>query len=212
MSIEDSYNAWAPLYDTNENKTRDLEALALRSTLANIPIGNCLEIGCGTGKNSAWLATWAKEVVAVDFSEEMLSHARTKTDAKNISFIQADVTGNWFFADRTFQMITFSLVLEHMQNLHEIFSKANAALQLGGYVYVGELHPFRQYGGSKARFDTGGGTHVVDCYTHHISEFADAAAAQGWQVKAINEFFDEADRTKVPRLLVLVFYKPVANA
>jgi hypothetical protein len=30
MDISNAYNSWSSQYDTNENKTRDLEALALK--------------------------------------------------------------------------------------------------------------------------------------------------------------------------------------
>lgn len=52
MNVETAYNKWAEQYDTNENKTRDLEGVSLRKTLANINFEECLEIGCGTGKNT----------------------------------------------------------------------------------------------------------------------------------------------------------------
>ena len=52
MSVEQAYNNWAEQYDSNENKTRDLEAKALREVLADMIFENCLEIGCGTGKNT----------------------------------------------------------------------------------------------------------------------------------------------------------------
>ena len=50
MDVEKAYNLWADQYDTNHNKTRDLEAISLRETLADLKFDNCLEIGCGTGK------------------------------------------------------------------------------------------------------------------------------------------------------------------
>jgi ubiquinone/menaquinone biosynthesis C-methylase UbiE len=55
MSIQKAYDNWSSQYDNNDNKTRDLEARALQETLAGIQFTNCLEIGCGTGKNTAWL-------------------------------------------------------------------------------------------------------------------------------------------------------------
>lgn len=57
MSVEGAYNQWSEQYDSNENKTRDLEAIALREMLGKIQFENCLEIGCGTGKNTEWLKT-----------------------------------------------------------------------------------------------------------------------------------------------------------
>jgi predicted TPR repeat methyltransferase len=76
MDIKQAYNIWADQYDSNSNKTRDLEAISLRTTLQDFQFNNCLEIGCGTGKNTAYLVTIAKQVTAVDLSEEMLSKAK----------------------------------------------------------------------------------------------------------------------------------------
>jgi len=69
MDNQQAYNNWAQQYDTNKNLTRDLEAKALRATLSKIHFANVLEPGCGTGKNSEWLITRAKKVVAVDFQK-----------------------------------------------------------------------------------------------------------------------------------------------
>jgi hypothetical protein len=33
--VQQAYNSWAQQYDTNENKTRDLEARSLRETLSS---------------------------------------------------------------------------------------------------------------------------------------------------------------------------------
>jgi len=43
MNVESAYNQWSVQYDTNENKTRDLEAVALRKTLEPLSFSNCLE-------------------------------------------------------------------------------------------------------------------------------------------------------------------------
>ena len=61
MSVQKAYDNWSQQYDTNINKTRDLEALALQEMLTKIEFENCLEIGCGTGKNTTWLFTKAKK-------------------------------------------------------------------------------------------------------------------------------------------------------
>lgn len=71
LNVRDAYNMWAEQYDTNENKTRDLEAFSLRKTLSAIEFNHCLEIGCGTGKNTEWLALGDRTILAVDFSEEI---------------------------------------------------------------------------------------------------------------------------------------------
>jgi len=209
MDTREAYNAWATQYDTNDNKTRDLEAQVLRLTLNNIPFTNCLEIGCGTGKNTAFLVQKANTITAVDLSEEMLAKAKEKIGSKKVQFNQADITGEWNFAKGPYDLITFSLVLEHIHDLDHIFSEAAQQLRRGGYVYIGELHPFKQYSGSKARFETGQGVQVVQCYDHHVSDFVQTAQKYGLQVSDLNEYFDTDDRSGLPRILMILLQKPV---
>jgi ubiquinone/menaquinone biosynthesis C-methylase UbiE len=208
MEIQHSYNQWASQYDSNANKTRDLEAIALRQTLQNISFTNCLEIGCGTGKNTEWFFTKAAQVTSVDFSEEMLAKAIQKITASNVQFIQADIRSDWAFGNH-FDLVSFSLVLEHIENLDAIFAKTNEALKNGGYIYIGELHPFKQYIGTKARFETTEGTKVLECYNHHISEFLNAAKKYDLHLIELNEHFDDDDKNEIPRILTLLFQKKV---
>jgi len=207
MDTREAYNNWSQQYDTNENKTRDLEAIALKTILRSIDLKNVLEIGCGTGKNTVWLTTKAKQITAVDLSEEMLAKAKAKINNNAVQFIQADITAQWGFAEKKYDLVTFSLVLEHIQNLDPIFSEVSKILNKGGFIYIGELHPFKQYSGSKARFETEHGTQVVTCYDHHISEFIQTAKKYGFAVADINEFFDNDDRSTIPRILTLLLKK-----
>jgi ubiquinone/menaquinone biosynthesis C-methylase UbiE len=207
MNIKNAYNTWAHQYDTNENKTRDLEAQALRHTLDKATFESCLEIGCGTGKNTEWLSTKAAKVTAIDLSDEMLAKAKQKIVSGKVQFIQADITHPWTFRTSLFDLVTFSLVLEHIKELEQIFKEATASLKTGGHVYVGELHPFKQYTGSKARFETADGLQIVQCYNHNISDFIAAAKNNGLILEELNEFFDDNDRTTMPRILTLVFRK-----
>src|SRR5215208_6694433 len=167
MSIAQAYDKWSEQYDSNTNKTRDLEAIALREMLHDFEPCNILEIGCGTGKNSAWLLNKANILLAVDFSEQMLLKAKQKINDPRVNFIQADINQPWLFTDGRFDLITFSLVLEHIQNLDFIFEQARQKLHSGGLIYIGELHPFKQYSGSRARFDTNEGINILECYTHN---------------------------------------------
>lgn len=208
MSIKNSYSQWAQQYDTNQNKTRDLEAVSLRRTLSGLQFKRILEIGCGTGKNSEWLRGISEQLIAIDLSEEMLAIARDKVPAGNVSFQQADITGDWDFASGSFDLISFSLVLEHIQDLVPVFQKTAEVLKAGRMVYVSELHPFKQYGGTKARFETEEGTHIVECYNHHLSDFCTAGTQAGLTIERIEEYFDDDDRSTIPRILTLVFRKP----
>ena len=207
MHTRQAYNQWAEQYDTNENKTRDLEAIALRKTLATISFDNCLEIGCGTGKNTEWLITKAKQITAVDLSEEMLAKAKEKIKSAHVNFKQADIIKEWLFADSSYDLVSFSLVLEHIENLDHIFQQTSLVLNQTGHVYVGELHPFKQYTGSKARFNTEQGQQIVQCYNHNISDFIQSAKKYGLTLIDADEYFDDNDRTQIPRILTILLKK-----
>ena len=207
MSIQSAYNAWAETYDTVENKTRDLEAVALRQLLAEVPFAEVLELGCGTGKNTEWLAAKAANLTAVDFSAEMLGQAQAKLAGRNVRFQQADITQDWTFARSPADLITCSLILEHIQDLSPVFEKASRALAPGGRFYVGELHSFKQYLGSKARFESGTGVVELECYTHHLSDYLTTAGRHGLRCANFREWFDEADRRGVPRIAAFLFEK-----
>lgn len=209
MNVQQAYNTWAEQYDTNDNRTRDLEAIALREILSAISFHECLEIGCGTGKNTEWLVTRAEQIISVDLSENMLAKAREKISSEKVQFIKADILQPWQFAAKQFDLITFSLMLEHIENIEEIFSKATAVLKPGGHIYVGELHPFKQYSGSKARFETENGQQIVTCFNHHVSDFTVSAANHGCEIKLLKEYFDENNRENLPRILALLFQKKV---
>lgn len=207
MDVKKAYDSWANQYDSNENKTRDLEANALKATLANHIFINCLEIGCGTGKNTAWLHSIASNITAIDLSEEMLAKAKAKIQSDHVHFAIADITKDWDFVSHQYDLVTFSLMLEHIEDLGAIFKKLANSVVLDGYVYIGELHPFKQYTGSKARFETENGLEIVTCFNHHISDFTNAATNNGFALVSINEFFDDDDHGQIPRILTLLLQK-----
>jgi ubiquinone/menaquinone biosynthesis C-methylase UbiE len=207
MDIGKAYNSWSAQYDSNENKTRDLEGFALKKLLSGKNYKHCLEVGCGTGKNTEWLLTICDQITAIDLSQGMLDIARNKIKSANVNFSEVDITKDWSFAKATYDLVTFSLMLEHIEDLHAVFEKLAKVTTTGSHVYIGELHPFKQYAGSKARFETETGTEVLTCFNHHVTDFIQAANASGFQLLKLDEQFDDADRTQIPRILNLLFEK-----
>ena len=207
MSIEKSYNSWAEQYDTNENKTRDLDKKATIETLSKYEFENVLELGCGTGKNSEWLITKAKSVIGLDFSEEMLSKAREKIKSDKIKFEKAELKKPWPAKTNFADLITCSLTLEHIKDLDFIFNQAYQKLKSGGKFFISELHPARQYLGSKAKYETENGIEELEVYVHHLSDYLNAAKKNKFKIIEINEWFDEQSRNEIPRLISFVFEK-----
>ena len=208
-NTQNAYNKWSQSYDKVINRTRDLEEKALQELLSERKFNNVLEIGCGTGKNTSWLLDRSNSIIAVDFSEQMLAKAKTKILSSHVRFVQADINSEWNFSTEQFDLITFSLVLEHINDLDHIFNQASKRLNENGIIYLGELHPFKQYTGSKARFETEHGIQVVECFNHHISEFIDCANRSGLELEILKEYFDDDDQNQIPRILAIIFKKKI---
>lgn len=207
MSIEQAYNSWAEKYDTNENKTRDLDIKSTIDTLDNYNFTNVIELGCGTGKNTEWLLKKAERIIGIDFSQEMLNIAREKISDKRVEFKKTDLNQDWDVEDHFADLITSSLTLEHINDLDHIFKQANQKLTDKGLFFISELHPFKQYTGSRARYASKNGMVELEVYTHHITDFIDNGINNGFELLEIKEWFDEIEELKMPRLISFVFKK-----
>lgn len=207
MDVLQGYEQWASFYDEVENKTRDLDAIATKQVLAPLSFNHVLELGCGTGKNTQWLAQNCRHITAFDFSQSMMEKAAEKLKGKNVDFIQTDITQPWPVANNTFNLVTANLVLEHIQQIDFVFGEAYKALQSGGYFFISELHPFKQYTGSKARFEKDNITTTLPFFIHHTSEYTAAAQQHHFKLEALHEWFDAEDNTQLPRLISFLFQK-----
>ena len=204
--IRDAYDRWAAVYDSDENPTRDLNAEALRQQSSLKLAGqSVLEIGCGTGGNTVWLAEQAQRVVAVDFSEEMLARARRRAGSANVRFRKGDITQPWPFEAGTFDLVVANLVLEHVEDLSFLFRETHRVTTPEGQLYLSELHPYKQLQGAQARYEdaeTGEEVHV-SAFRHTTSEFVNGALEAGFALRRMDEWKGEQDT--IPRLLTLLF-------
>ena len=148
--IREAYDDWAEIYDSNENKTRDLNAKILKSGFFDLKMKRVLEPGCGTGINSEYFAKNAASFTGVDLSEKMLQEARKKIQSSNTTFLSGDITQKWKFEKSSFDFISMNLVLEHIEDLSHIFREAFRVLDQNGKLYISELHPYRQLRQSQA--------------------------------------------------------------
>ena len=209
MNIADAYSTWAASYDSDRNLTRDLDRDVTRELIGPGPIPVALEAGCGTGKNTRCLAQVAGKVYALDFSAGMLDVARRNVPDENVHFRQADLTGRWPCPSSHASLVSFNLVLEHIENMGDALQEAARVLLPGGRLFISELHPFRQYQSSQARFlDADGGEVRIPAFTHHISDYLGAARASGFELVRFDEWWHPDDQPGgAPRLATFVFLR-----
>jgi hypothetical protein len=63
--------------------------------------------------------------------------------------------------------------------------------RMGGYVRIGELHPFKHYIGTKVGFDTDEVQHELSYFNHHVSYFVKSAKRYGLHPEDIGEYSDD---------------------
>ena len=205
MTIKDAYTDWSATYDSDRNLTRDLDQRVARTELDRFRCKSILELGCGTGKNTPLLASIGEHVQALDFSAGMIEKARAKVMAPNVTFEIADITKRWPSKDQSFDLIVCNLVLEHIEHLNFIFAEGSRVLVKGGRFFTCELHPFRQYLGTQARFQRADSTKHIGAFTHHITDFTNAALGNGLMLKEMKEWWHEEDEGKSLRLISFLF-------
>jgi ubiquinone/menaquinone biosynthesis C-methylase UbiE len=213
--VASGYDDWSGTYESVENRTRDLAALALRRQVLNLPDRDVLEIGCGTGLNTRYLAEHCRCVVALDFSAGMLEQARANVSASNVLFVENDLSQRWSVDDSSIDLIVCALVLEHIEDLRHIFSEVRRVLRPGGEFLIYELHPFRQLQGGQAQFKRtdSSETVLIPAYLHSVSDYVNTGLECGFNLLRIEELPDENREVKtgIPRILSLHLRAPQAK-
>ena len=92
---------------------------ALERGLDLQPGQRVLDLGCGVGRLSSWLARDARQVVGVDISPAMLSAARRATASPNPSFVRY-ANEALPFADGTFDRVVSVFVLQHVSDERQL--------------------------------------------------------------------------------------------
>lgn len=210
ISARVAYDAWAADYDNDNNTTRDLDAVLLRAAALPLRGTSVVEFGAGTGKNTAYLASEARNVIALDFSPGMLERARQRCPDPHVQFVEHDLRQPWPIPSGEADLVVGNLVLEHLSELTTVFTEARRVLRPGGLLYVCELHPFRQLRGSRARFHAGDGEQGVEAYVHLTSDYVQAAFAAGLHLISMAEPHElgRVPDGALPRLLQLTFRRP----
>jgi malonyl-CoA O-methyltransferase len=209
--VSGAYDRWAASYDDDRNATRDLDAQVLRGARLDLVGRDVLELGCGTGKNTVFLAELAQRVVALDFSDQMLARARARVGASNVEYVRHDVREPWPIPSASVDVVIGNLVLEHVAGLDAVYAEAARVLRPGGQLFFCELHPFRQLRGGQAHFTdsvTGETVHVL-AHVHMVSEYVNAGVAAGLALIDLGEHLEPgAPAGTPPRLLSMRFRRP----
>jgi len=100
-----------------------------------------LEVGCGDGYGSAYLAEVASEVIGVDYERDVIAKAQNKYRAPNLCFSYMEAA-NLEFEENSFDIICSFQVIEHipLDKLLLYLSEIKRALKNKGEFYLSTLN------------------------------------------------------------------------
>jgi len=100
--------------------------------------GAALDLGCGTGRNSVWLATRGWRVTGVDASLVGLDHLRERADELGLAApttIEADLT-TYEAPAQAFDLVVVANIHLDPSERDDLFARAKRALRPSGHLYV----------------------------------------------------------------------------
>lgn len=116
-----------------------------------------LELGCGEGQNSRWLARKGLKCIAVDISEGQLEYARRDAEAEGLSIDFRQGTIEAFEVnEEAFDLITSSHAFEFVEQPFEQIKRIARWLKPGGTLMISTVHPV--YNGEWVSADEEDGT------------------------------------------------------
>ena len=166
--MSDAENENKRIYDANWDQWSDLKEIGpasrwLRSlihkhikTIDTYEINSILDVGCGQGCNTYYLAKWLSDakVIGIDFSETAIKTANKLYDKPNLRF-EVDVNSTNLAS--SFDLVTCFEVLEHVDDwqdlLRRIATSANKYVMLS--FPVGRMRPFEVNVGHVRNFKIG---------------------------------------------------------
>lgn len=188
LSVAAAYDAWAATYDSYDNPMVFAASRALTTDGASVGGKDCLEFGCGTGRNlAAFLGAGARSVVGFDASSAMLAQAH-KTCPKARLF-QADMQADVPLNTASFDHILFCLTLEHVGDLVAPLRAARRVARPLATIRIVEIHPFISLQGIAAHFRTEAGEDItMPTFSHRFADFLGAFQAADLMVLHVREW------------------------
>jgi SAM-dependent methyltransferase len=179
------YAVWAAEYD-GPNPLVDVEEPVVHGLLADLPVGVAVDVACGTGRHTRFLAEAGHSVLGVDESPEMLAVARKKLPA-DVQFAQGDVC-RLPLADASVDVAVCALALTHLPELAQPMAELARVVRSGGSVVLSDIHWVSLFLGGVPHVTLPDGTIVrMPASRFTAADYVGAALAAGLVVEACHE-------------------------
>ena len=132
-----SRERWDERYAAEEAVWNPGPNALLVAELEDLAPGRALDLACGRGRNSVWLAGKGWLVTGVDFSAEGLAKARrlAADRAVEVTWVEADVV-TWQPRRASFELVLVTYLHVPGEERSQVLARAQSALAPGGVLLV----------------------------------------------------------------------------
>jgi SAM-dependent methyltransferase len=139
MSTHETKEHWEQHYGERERIWSGRVNVQFADVVGDLTPGRALDLGCGEGADSVWLAERGWTVVAVDISDTALGRARTAASARGVAdrieFVQRDLSEG--LPEGSFDLISSQFLHSKVPLDREtILASAAATLRPGGVLVI----------------------------------------------------------------------------
>jgi malonyl-CoA O-methyltransferase len=192
LGVREAYDKWAATYDTTDNPMVYAATFALAAGLRVLKGQDCLEFGCGTGRNLAVMAqAHARTITGLDLSSAMLDVARARNahvSSPAWSLLQHDMMLTPTLPGASANFILFALTLEHVDDLAAPLAQARRLLRKDGTIRIVEIHPFMSLNGAAAHFSDGDTDITMPTFPHQFEAWIKAFDKVGLVIDGLQEW------------------------
>lgn len=226
LAVTEGYAAWSVVYDEQlDGKLAGNLDTSLLEQLTSVDwssVATIVDLACGTGRISAWLASRGagkQAIDGVDLTREMLAVAKSKGIYRHL--VCEDLTAT-SLASASADLIVNSMALCHVPALAAAYREADRLLAPDGTFILIDYHPFFLLSGIPTHFrDRDGEQWAIHNSVHLFSDHFAAASEPGWRLVEMHERVVSDDWTESapswqkyvgkPVTFAMVWRKPAAR-
>ena len=139
------WSSIAEKYDTTVGETGDQSQQLIINPIVEKLLGDLngkivLDAGCGNGYWSRRLAKTAKQVIGIDFTPELIEHAKKRGVPSNVEFLIGNLEHTTFL-DESFDAILLNMVVLDLEDLSSVIREISRVTKDGGEVIISTTHP-----------------------------------------------------------------------
>lgn len=153
LDVKRIWNACGEAFDrftsAGDSFSDNVERPAIKGLIGDVTGARVLDLGCGSGPYSVWLAEQGAHVVGLDLSQTMISLAQERARGRSIKadFRVADIRDPLPFGDSEFDVVFSATALHYVEDLGAIVKEIARVMKPDGRFVASVLHPM-----STARF------------------------------------------------------------